>query len=89
MLFGATQVEVPVGHKCLVCVEPIALGDRGLIRATINSDGRGLAAPVHAECEALGIVGHLFGVCHCTGYDTRSRAAARELWQRIPRSRSL
>lgn len=37
----------------------------------------------HPACLALGVIGHDFGVCHCTGFDTSSRAAALELWRRL------
>lgn len=37
----------------------------------------------HPACLALGVVGHDFGVCHCTGFDTPSRVAALELWRRL------
>lgn len=46
-------------------------------------DGVASIEPIHAECEAIGVVGHQYGVCTCTGWDTSSRAAARELWQRL------
>lgn len=72
-----------VGDACLVCREEIVDGDRGLMRTMIHGDGNASLTAVHAECEALGVAGHTFGVCHCTGFDTTSRAAARELWNRL------
>jgi hypothetical protein len=83
---GAQRVDPPIGEACLTCGEPIAEGDQGYVRVVLRTVDILTAhevAPVHAECEALGIVGHTFGVCTCTGYDTRSRAAARILWERI------
>lgn len=38
---------------------------------------------MHTECQALGVVGHDYGVCRCTGWDTNSRDTARELMRRI------
>lgn len=87
MLDGARCVPAPVGDPCLVCDEPITLGDQGLVRVYVKARGERVQAqklaPVHAECEALGVVGHLFGVCSCTGFDTTSRDSARVLWQRL------
>lgn len=40
-------------------------------------------AGVHPECLALTIVGHVYGVCSCTGWDTSSRTAALELKARM------
>lgn len=81
LLENATQVETPVGVDCLNCSEPVADGDRGLLRgAFIN--GNPCVVPIHAECDLIGVIGHLMGVCHCTGYDTSSREAARLAWER-------
>lgn len=38
---------------------------------------------MHIECLALGIIGHEYGVCSCTGWDTGARASALELWRRL------
>lgn len=83
---AAKRVATPLGDSCLTCKEAIAEGDRGFIRTVAGPEGILTAyevAPVHAECDALSVVGHLFGVCSCTGYDTASRSTARVLWQRI------
>lgn len=37
----------------------------------------------HRECNLIGLVGHMVGVCSCTGYDTVSREAAREAQRRV------
>jgi hypothetical protein len=82
---GSHPVDTPVGQPCGVCTEPIAEGDHGFVRAVIRDAGILTAhevVAVHAECEALGVVGHSFGVCSCTGYG-RTREAALLLWQRL------
>jgi hypothetical protein len=94
----ARRVEAPIGDSCITCAEPIAEGDRGFVRtlrkpssAIGGMDGRAAAGfltvyeivAVHAECEALTVVGHQFGVCACTGYDPTSRDSARLLWERL------
>lgn len=75
-------VATPVGKPCLNCREPIADGDRGFLRPVMRADGA-TVEPLHAECEMIGLAGHTWGVCHCTGYDTTSREAARLLWFRV------
>ena len=86
LLDGARRVPTPVGERCFACKEPISEQDQGLVRIVLVGGGiltSHEVVPVHAECEALGIVGHQFGVCSCTGYDTTSRESARVLWQRL------
>lgn len=87
LLDGAVQTATPVGKGCMLCAEPVADGDRGLIRVAVRKvpggEFAGSPEPIHAECDLLGVVGHTVGVCRCTGYDTTSRAAARLAWQRI------
>lgn len=86
----ADQVPTPIGQSCFRCGELVAAGDRGLIRMVARELGGELQAaaePVHAECDLIGVVGHLVGVCHCTGYDTSTRAAARLAWQRAGEQR--
>lgn len=78
----AEPTDTPVGRPCLVCRESIADGDLGWLRTALLDAGVATIEPVHAECDLLGVAGHTFGVCSCTGYDTTSREAARELWQR-------
>jgi hypothetical protein len=77
----AVQVPTPVGTECLGCGEPVVDGDRGFIRVVLLRSGSH-TAPVHAECDMLGVMGHQYGVCSCTGFGT-GRAAARELWRRV------
>lgn len=71
----AIHVSTPAGGCCMFCREQIEDGDRGFILI----DG----SFTHAECEMLGILGHSYSVCRCTGFDTTSRASARELWRRV------
>lgn len=77
------QVLTPIGERCTVCSELIVEGDRGRLCVTVSAQGWGGSAYVHVECEALGIVGHQYGVCSCTGHDTASRASALLLWKRL------
>lgn len=70
----APIVETPIGRPCLGCGEPIAEGDRGLMTVYV-SESEPSVEPFHAECQMLGIIGHVFGVCGCTGHD-HSRASA-------------
>ncbi len=84
---GATPLPgTPVGQPCLYCTEAIQQGDTGWERPMITMvDGKakGKLAYAHHECEALGTIGHIYGVCSCTGFDTTSRAAALELAYRM------
>lgn len=70
----------------MVCDEPIVEGDRGLMRVTFTLDDQqrwdATPAPVHAECEMRGVMGHVVGICSCTGYPA-DRATARLVWQRV------
>jgi hypothetical protein len=100
----ADQVPTPVGQMCYVCGQPIEAGDRGLIRACMrweehppDADGYTTsplpvaALPIHAECDMLGVLGHQFGVCRCTGWDTygpAARASALELLARVNAARA-
>ena len=81
----AEQVPTPAGQECYACGEQVAAGDRGLIRACARMvDGRPVAQalPVHTECDMLGVLGHQWGVCPCTGYG-HDRAAGLELLARV------
>lgn len=90
MVDEAQQVPTPAGEICFNCGEAIADGDRGLIQTVVRLvDGlaQGSVEPTHAECNLIGVMGHDMGVCSCTGYDTRTRAAAQVLWDRIGQAR--
>ena len=43
----------------------------------------GTTRAMHPECHLLGVIGHEYGVCTCTGWDTASRRSAKELWERL------
>jgi hypothetical protein len=84
-LDGARRVPTPVGEPCIHCETPVAEGDRGFIRAAVTEVDRELVAkpaPAHVECELAGVMGHVVGVCSCTGYGN-DLAAARLVWQRV------
>lgn len=91
MVDTAVQVPTPVGQACYVCGDPIADGDRGLVRGRIRTDGdgkpAGSAMPVHAECDMLGVIGHLYGVCGCSGHGS-TRAAGLLLLERLNAERA-
>jgi hypothetical protein len=81
------QVATPVGEPCYVCSESIRDGERGLQR--LGYGNAGVQTPhVHTECEMLGVIGHAYGVCRCTGWDTTSRTAALELLRVIDGQRA-
>lgn len=67
----APVYSTPVGMACYDCAEPIADGDRGMLRGGVWSDpdrpGGYITQvrPVHFECDTLGMIGCLWGICHC------------------------
>lgn len=82
---GATQVTTPIGGICPICRETIIDGDRGWMRGTIrevNGQPQGSVTPVHIECEALSVIGHMVGVCSCSGAKP-GRASAVLAWSRL------
>lgn len=85
---GYQQVDTPVGVLCYQCREQIQKDDRGLIRAALYGSKPDFL-PVHTECEMIGTIGHLYGVCTCTGFDTTTRAAALELLREVNARREL
>lgn len=62
---------------CLMCDEPVSAIDRPQLVGT-----QGGHRWVHRECLLLNTVGHVFGVCSCTGYGT-DHAAALEVLRRV------
>lgn len=82
ILDEALQVALPNGRTCMICEQAIVRGDRGFVRGSVLNYGEDTFY-VHRECELLGILGHDYGVCSCTGYDTSCRDAALELWRRL------
>jgi len=79
----ATWVPTPVGERCLFCEEPIEEGDQGFLRGHIDASGKSSMRWAHGGCDAIGVVGHIYGVCSCTGWDTTTKAAGDELWRRL------
>jgi hypothetical protein len=80
------------GARCLRCDEGIMKGDQGFIQPYIGGTDLTLAVgggegyilvPIHRECQLIGVLGHMVGVCHCTGYDTDTRASAMEAMRRF------
>lgn len=85
------QRGTPVGEACTECREAIAAGDRGeWVPRFASLAEPPVFAPVHFECQMLGLIGHSFGVCGCTSYagaETR-RAAALVLLGRVNAGRA-
>lgn len=81
----ATWVPTPSGQRCALCGEEVVSGDRGWIRGTAHYTPGGVLAAadavVHAECELDGTLGHVIGVCSCTGHEP-GRQRARLVWER-------
>lgn len=70
---GQEQVPTPVGVKCMSCVVPVQEGDAGIMMPFMGktADGERVAMqnPYHRECLAHDTIGHVYGVCRCTGHD--------------------
>lgn len=88
----ATPVDTPVGVACLRCNEQIIDGDRGFIfpiagdvedRHIINADEDWATTAMHRECFNSEVMGHIVGVCSCTGWDTSARATGLEVQRRV------
>jgi hypothetical protein len=65
----AQSAPTPVGVACYLCDRPIHRGDQGFIRTVITENGPGGNLPVHRGCDMATTIGHLFGICSCTGWD--------------------
>jgi hypothetical protein len=65
----AQPAPTPVGVGCYLCDRPIHAGDQGFIRPSITENGPCGNFPVHRGCEMATTIGHLFGICSCTGWD--------------------
>jgi hypothetical protein len=59
----------PVGVACYLCDRPIHRGDQAFIGPLITVTGPGGNLPVHRGCDMAVTIGHLFGICSCTGWD--------------------
>jgi hypothetical protein len=69
ILESAQSAPTPVGVTCYLCDRPIHHGDQGFIRPLITENGPGGNLPVHRGCDMAVTIGHLFGICSCTGWD--------------------
>jgi hypothetical protein len=69
ILDHALLAPTPVGVACYLCDRPVERGDQGFIRQVITENGPGGDLPVHRGCDMATTVGHLFGICSCTGWD--------------------
>ena len=65
----AQPAPTPVGVACYHCDRPIHHGDQGFIRPLITENGPAGKLPVHRGCDMATTIGHLFGICSCTGWD--------------------
>lgn len=73
-----------MNHPCWICSEPVTADDRAVtVGTTSDYNGQPGFVVLHVECQMLSTVGHAFGVCRCTGWDTRGRDSARVLWSRV------
>jgi hypothetical protein len=65
----ARQVPNLLGEPCLLCDHTSKPDDQGFIRPHVFEDGNVGFMPVHRGCEMATAIGHLFGLCSCTGSD--------------------
>jgi hypothetical protein len=65
----AQSAPTPVGVACYLCDGPMQRGDQGFIRPLITENGPRGNLPVHRGCDMAVTIGHLFGICSCTGWD--------------------
>lgn len=68
MLDQASAVETPVGKPCLTCRRLIEPGDQGVV-LPVGGLNSVVFAPIHRGCEMATTVGHIFGLCSCTGWN--------------------
>lgn len=82
---GTYVVSIPekpwAGMPCEICGETITADDDGQTIGIVDDTG-GRQGAIHPECIALGLIGHTWGVCRCTGF-AHDRAAALELKRRM------
>ena len=91
---GGAPVPVPIGTSCMRCGELLIESDSGVLIPLLGTPapaddgliiGGAFHLAEHRECHLCGIVGHMVGVCTCTGWDSFSRAAALEVQRRVDR----
>lgn len=82
----------PIGVPCGSCKEAIADGDRGQMIPFVQEAAEGALTdvsmePHHIECLWLNTVGHIEGICRCTGF-APSRHAREAILARLNRRRA-
>jgi hypothetical protein len=65
----AQQASTPVGVPCYQCERPIQEDDQGSIRPLITEKALAKDLASHRGCDMPTTIGHLFGLCSCTGWD--------------------
>lgn len=78
---SGTPTETPVGQECCRCGRPVAEGDQGIVVPHLADDGSSSPTPAHRGCFMADTMGHIFGLCRCTGWDDVYEAG-RELVRR-------
>lgn len=84
--------ETPTYASCVYCDQQFRDGDQGIIMPMVGpcdpdqligvGDGHVLVAQ-HRECQLAQVVGHVVGVCSCTGWQVGTRATAVEVARRV------
>jgi len=67
---------------CLYCHELIAEADQGY-KMPLMVEGVVIDTAAHGGCHAVQIIGHLYEICRCTGWDTGTKAAGDAMWRRL------
>jgi hypothetical protein len=65
----AQEAPTPIGVPCYQCERPIQEDDQGFIRPLITENGLAKDLAIHRGCDMATTIGHLFGICSCTGWD--------------------
>jgi len=63
------KAATPIGVPCCQCERPIEEGDRGFIRPLVTEKGLAKDVAIHRGCNMATTIGHLLGLCTCTGWD--------------------
>src|SRR5687767_9349030 len=89
----ARQAPTPQGQACYLCDRAIEADDQGFIRPLFTESGQAEDLAVHRGCDMATTIGHIFGLCSCTGWETYEagqelvrRSEAGELTPVEPRS---
>jgi hypothetical protein len=65
----ARKAPTPIGVPCYQCERPIQEDDQGFVRPLITESGPSGNLPIHRGCDMAVTIGHLFGLCSCTGWN--------------------